>query len=174
MGHLFGGSMLWLMVTSSKRAYVPPGWHRSAATRAPAPTAGHCWPVPPQETLKYTKASLAQSLWGLWILVHTRFCFEPSDYLWQVWGLILNMSLPFLSSCRGFSFALGLGYCVCVCVCVCVIQHSPVNGCSEVICNFGVITGKDECTSFYSDILFIHSLLEKHKSKPQWVIISHW
>ena len=34
-----GGSMVGLMVTSSKRAYAIP---RSAVLRAPAPTAGHC------------------------------------------------------------------------------------------------------------------------------------
>ena len=64
-----GSSIVGLMVTASKRAYVIP---RYAAPRAPAPVEGHCWPVPPQETLKYSKASLAKSLWGL--LVHTRFC----------------------------------------------------------------------------------------------------
>ena len=34
-----GGSMVGLMVTSSKRAYAIP---RSTAPRAPAPVAGHC------------------------------------------------------------------------------------------------------------------------------------
>ena len=34
-----GGSMVGLMVTSSKRAYATP---RSIAPRAPAPAAGHC------------------------------------------------------------------------------------------------------------------------------------
>ena len=34
-----GGSMVGLIVTSSKRAYATP---RSAAPRAPAPAAGHC------------------------------------------------------------------------------------------------------------------------------------
>ena len=33
------------------------------------------------------------------------------------------------------------------------IQHSPVNGCSAASCNFGVLTGKDEHTSFYSIML---------------------
>ena len=33
------------------------------------------------------------------------------------------------------------------------IQHSPVNDCSAVSCNFGVLTGEDEHTSFYSVIL---------------------
>ena len=67
-----GGSMVGLMATSSKRAYATP---RSAAPRAPAPEAGHCWPVPLQETLKPSKAGLAQCLWGL--LVCTRFCLSP-------------------------------------------------------------------------------------------------
>ena len=62
-----GGSIVGLMVTSSKSAYAIP---RSAAPTAPV--AGHCWPVPPQETLKHSKAGLAHSLWSL--LVHTRFC----------------------------------------------------------------------------------------------------
>ena len=55
---------------------------------------------------------------------HTRFClslcgisgswctqgmFEPSEGLWQVWGLILNVISPLLLSYWGFSFALGCG-----------------------------------------------------------------
>ena len=35
--------------------------------------------------------------------------FEPSEHLWQVWGLILNVFLPPLPSCWGFSFAFGCG-----------------------------------------------------------------
>ena len=62
-----GGSIVGLMVTSSKRAYAIP---RSAAPTAPV--AGHCWPVPPQEIFIHSKAGLAQALWSL--LVHTRFC----------------------------------------------------------------------------------------------------
>ena len=42
-------SMVGLMATSSKRVYAIP---RSAVSRAPAPAAGHCSPVPLQETLK--------------------------------------------------------------------------------------------------------------------------
>ena len=61
--------MLGLMVTSSKRAYATP---RSVTPRAPAPVAGHCGYVPPQETFKHSKAGLALSLRGL--LVCTRFC----------------------------------------------------------------------------------------------------
>ena len=47
------------------------------APRAPAPAAGHCWPAPPQEILNHSKTGQTQSLWGLWILVHSRFCLVP-------------------------------------------------------------------------------------------------
>ena len=60
--------------------------------------------------------------------------FEPSEHLWQVWGLILNVISPFISSCWGFSFALGDGVSL-----FGGIQHSPVDGCSAVSCNFGVL-----------------------------------
>ena len=96
-----GSSMVWLMATSSKRAHAVP---RSAAPRAPAPAAVHCWPIPPQ---RHSNTVPSQSLWGLWVLVSIRF--EPSEHLWWVWGLILNGILPLLQSCWGFSFALGCG-----------------------------------------------------------------
>ena len=78
----------------------------------------------------------------------TQGLFEPSEHLWRVWGLILNMILSLLPSCWGFSFALGsriyfFGG----------ILHSPVNGCSAVSCNFGVLSGEDEHTCFCSPIL---------------------
>jgi len=94
------GSVVRLMVTSSKRACAIP---RSAAPRAPARAAGHCWPVPPQEILKHSSGSVSVGSWcpqGL---------SKPSEHLWQVWGLILNAILPLLLSCWGFSFALGRG-----------------------------------------------------------------
>ena len=43
-------SVVGLMVTSSKRAYVTP---QSAAPRAPAPVADHGWPARPKQTLKH-------------------------------------------------------------------------------------------------------------------------
>ena len=74
--------------------------------------------------------------------------FEPSKHLWWVWGLILNAILLLLPSFLGFSFALGPGVSF-----FGGIQHSPVDGFSPVSCNFGVLTGEDEHTSFYSSIL---------------------
>ena len=65
--------------------------------------------MPPQETLRHSKAGLAQSLVGsLGPGVH-KVLVEPSKCLWWVWGLILNTVLPLLLSCWGFSFALGCG-----------------------------------------------------------------
>ena len=97
---LYGG----VNCDSSKRAYAIP---RSAAPRALAPVTGHCWPIPPQETLKHSKAGLTQSLWRL--LVCTTVLFEPSEHLWWVWVLILHGISSLLPSFGGFSFALGHG-----------------------------------------------------------------
>ena len=51
-----GSSMMWLMATSSKRAYAGP---KSAPPRAPVPAAVHCWLVPSQETLKHRSVSVS-------------------------------------------------------------------------------------------------------------------
>ena len=64
---LYGG----LMATSSKRAYAIP---RSAAPKAPAPAAVHCWPVPPQEMLKHSSGSV--SVGSLGPGVH-KLCLSP-------------------------------------------------------------------------------------------------
>ena len=61
------GSMVGLMAASSKRVYAIP---RSTAPRAP----------PPQQSTadryllrRHSNTVLSQSLWGLWVLVHTRY-----------------------------------------------------------------------------------------------------
>ena len=63
---------------------------------------GHCWPIPPQETLK-------TQFWLNLCGVSRSWCaeglFEPFKCLWQAWALILNEISPFLPSCWGFSFA---------------------------------------------------------------------
>ena len=73
--------------------------------------------------------------------------FEPSEHLWRVQCLILNVISPLLPSCWGFSFALGHGVSFSG-----GIQHTPCDGCSVASCNFGVLTGEDEY-EFYSVIL---------------------
>ena len=75
---------------------------------------------------------------------------EPSELLWQVWGLILNMILPILPSCWGFFFARGHGLSF-----FGEMQCSPVDSCSAASCNFAILAGEDERTTFYSAILDI-------------------
>ena len=83
--------------------------------------------------------------------------FEPSECLWGVWGLILNVISPLLQSCWGLSFALGHGVIFCS-----GSQHLPLNGCLAVSCNFGVLAGEHECKSFYSI-----SCVKKKKKKSK-------
>ena len=58
-----GGFMVGLMATSSKRVYAIP---RSTEPRAPAP-------ADPYLRRKQSNRALSLSLWGLWVLVCTRF-----------------------------------------------------------------------------------------------------
>ena len=141
MGHLLGGSTVGLMVSSSSSSSPHAIWARSAATRALVSVEGHYWPVSPQEILKHSKAGLAMPLWGIWFLVHTRFCLSP----------------PNVSGGCGFfcppTVLLGLLLCLWMWGNFYGgIQHSPVNGSSSVNCTFGVLTEEDECKSFYSAI----------------------
>ena len=67
-------SMVGLMATSSKRAYAIPS---STMPRAPAPAAVHCWPVPPQETLKHSSVSVP--VWSLGRGAH-KVCLSPLSF----------------------------------------------------------------------------------------------
>ena len=74
--------------------------------------------------------------------------FEPSEGLWRVWGFDskCDSALPIiLLGLLLYPWKWGIFFGG--------IQHSPIDGCSAVSCNFGVLTGEDEHTSFYSAIL---------------------
>ena len=138
-------------------------WPRSAAARAPVHMAGHCWPVPLQETLKHSNVGLAQSLLGLWC---------AQGFIWALWTSLVDMGFDSkcdfapLPSCWGFSFALEHGVSF-----FGGIQHSPVDGCSAESCNFGVLPGEDEHTSFHSSILkklFFNNGFQVH-SEATWL-----
>ena len=67
--------------------------------------------------------------------------FEPSEHLWQVQGLILNViPSPRPHRRAGASpLPLDMGY---------LFWWEPtfsIDGCSPENCNFGVLTGEDEC-----------------------------
>ena len=98
-----GSSLVELVATSSKRVYAVP---RPTTPRAPAPAAGHFWPIPPQETLKHSSGCL----WGVSGSWCAQGLFESSKCLWQAWGLILSVILPLLPSCWGFPLPLYVGY----------------------------------------------------------------
>ena len=104
----WGQTMVGVMVTSFKRTYA-----RTVVFNAPDPTGCHCRPTHLPEASGHSQASLAQSLMGSLLLSPGSWCsqglYEPSEHLWQLWGLILNVISPLLLSCWGFSFALGRG-----------------------------------------------------------------
>ena len=80
-----GGSVVGLMVTSSKRACVIP---RVCCTQSPGPAAST---ADLYLLRKPSNAVLAQPLWGLWVLVRTRF-------VWVLCALLTVKSLePALS-----------------------------------------------------------------------------
>ena len=112
-----GSSMVGLMATSSKMAYAIP---RLAVPRAPC--------LCSRPLLTHTSAGGTQTLKGRSGPVSVgsphvhKDLFEPSEHLWWVWSLILNVILHLLPSCWGFSFALGHGVSF-----FGGIQHSPVN-----------------------------------------------
>ena len=125
------------MATSSKRAYATlydPGVLQPEPLSPQQATADPC--LCRRQTLKGRSGSV--SLVCLGPGAH-QVLLEPSDHLWQVWGLILNMISSLLPAYWGFSFALGCGVSF-----FGGIQHSLVGGCSAASCNFGVLTGEDE------------------------------
>ena len=73
---------------------------------------------------------------------------EPSECLWWLWGLIVNLISPLLLSCRVFPFTLGCGVCF-----FSGFQHPAVDGCSRTSCDFGALSGGHDHTSCYSAIM---------------------
>ena len=139
--------MVGLIATSSKRAFATRCATRVCCDQSPCPCG---WPLLTRvstgdtQTLKGRSGSV--SVGSLGPGMH-KVLFEPSECLWWVWNLILNVTSPLLLSCLGFSFALGCGVSF-----FGGIQHSPVSGCSAVSCNFAVLTGEDKHMPFYSAI----------------------
>ena len=93
---------------------------------------------------------------GLWVLVCTAF-------VWALWVSLTGR--VFDSKCDFAPPTILLGLLLCPWMWVFYfggIQHSPVDGCSAEMCNFGV---EDKCTSFYSTILdfcnFVTMLLSR-------------
>ena len=96
-------SVVGLMVTSSKRA-MP---HSSLLHPEPLPLRQPIADTDPDPHRRHSETVLSQFLRSLWVLVWTRFVWVLLASLAGM-GLIVNMILPLLPSCWGFS-ALGLG-----------------------------------------------------------------
>ena len=139
----------WLMATTSKRAYAT---SRSTAPKTPTSVAGHCWPIPPQETLKHLKAGLAYLCGVFWC---------AQGFIWAFWASLAGRG--FDSKCDFAPPTVFLGLLLCPGMWGIFfdgIQHSPVVDCSAASCNFGALLGEDESTSFYSVILLGVELLQ--------------
>ena len=122
--------------------------------------------MPPQETLKHSKAGLAKSLWCHGSLWH-KVLFEPSKCLWQIWDLILNVISPLLPSCWSFSLPLGMAYLflvgsnilllMIVHQRVAVLEFSQKKMCTSFyFIIFPIQDGEDVCISFCPAILPVH------------------
>ena len=86
---------------------MPPS---TAAASASVPEAGHCWPTPPQETLKHSQQVWPSLLWGSLLLflgpgAH-KVWLVPSKSFWWVGDLILNLIVSLLRSSCSFTFFL--------------------------------------------------------------------
>ena len=137
------------MVTSSKRTYAIP------KARAPVPATDHCQPISPQEMLKHSSVCLCR-VPGSWC---AQGLFEPSEHLWQVWGLILNKILPLLLSCWGFSFALGHGVSPQSCSSV---AQPPLQHCAAELKDDAVKILKDDAVKVQ------HSICQQIWKTQQW------
>ena len=97
-----GGSMVGLMQPPSRGLM-------------PFPSLLHPEPLPLQQstTNPYPTGDTQTSSVSVSLGVSGPWCaqglFEPSEHLCWVWGFILNMILPLLPPCGGFSFAFGCG-----------------------------------------------------------------
>ena len=94
-----GGSVVGLMVISSKRAYAIP---RSAAPRSPAPEAVHCWPIPHR---RHSNIDLSQSLW-----VSGSWCSQ--SFVWALWASLAGMGIDSKHDFAPPTILLGLLLCI--------------------------------------------------------------
>ena len=120
-------SFIWTIYGGVNGDLLPEGLCHTQiyCTRAPAPAAVYCWPIPLQETPKHSSGSVSVGSLGPGA---DKVCLSPPS-IWPVWGLILNAILSLLQSCWGFSFAVECGVSF-----FGGIQRYPVNGHSAMSC----------------------------------------
>ena len=130
-------------------------WPTSAEPRAPVHVAGHCWPM------SHRRYSNTQRQVWLCLCVDSGSLCEQG-FVWALQeplaGVGFDSKGDFAPPIVLLGHFLDLGHRVSISG---EIQHSPADGCSAVSCNFGVLTGEDDCMSFYSTILFYSILITK-------------
>ena len=101
-------------------------------------------------------------------------------FVWTVWASLTGMGFDSKHDFAPPTVFLRLFLClwvwgiyiyIYIFVCVGGIKYSPVNGCSAASCNFRVLTGEDECKSFYSAILQASVLDPKRTSKHLYMFL---
>jgi len=101
--------MVRLMAISSKRVYATHHVSQVCCSQSPCPQGRPLLTHTSTGDIQIlTVRSGSVSVVPLSPGVHN-ILFKPSECLWLVWGLILNVILPLLPSFWGFSFALGCG-----------------------------------------------------------------
>ena len=147
MGHLFGGSMVGLMVISSTRAYATGCVTQVWCTQSPCPCGRPLLTPTLQETLKHS-----QQVWLSLCGVSGSWCAQ--DFVWALQTFLADMGFDSKCDFTPPTILLGLLlYPYTWSIFLGGVQHPPVDDCSAVSCNFGVLTGENELTSFYSIIL---------------------
>ena len=125
----------------------------------PHPGLLHPEPLPLRQTAadpalhrRRSDTVLAQSLWGLRVLVH-KVCVSSQSVLPDMgFDSKLDFTPPtILLGLLLFPWMWGIFF-------FGGIHHSPVNGCSAENCNFGVLAGENEHMSFYSAILKLQQI----------------
>ena len=142
MGRLLGSSMVGLMATP--RGLMPQAVWPGSCTQSPCP----CSRPLLTRTSEETQTQVWLSLCG----VSGSWCVQ--DFVGVCLGSLVG--IWFDSKCDFAPPTVLLGLLLCLwtwSISFWWTQHSPVDGCSAVSCNFGVLTGEDEHTSFYSAIL---------------------
>ena len=120
---------------------------------APVSVGGHCWPLPPQETLKHSQAGLAASIVGITVPFRGSWCIE--GLVGALQASLSGMRFYFKLDCAPPTFLFQLLLCPWTWGIDFLggIQHSPVDGCSAASCDFCILARENERMSFYSAIL---------------------
>ena len=132
VGCLLNGSLVGLMATSSMRTCNRCRASQVCGNQSLCTHGRLLGPMPPQETLKHLKAGRTQSLVEFLGPGAHKVLFAPSKHLcvyglWSKWNIRPNILLRLLLCPWTWSIFFG------------GIQHSPVDGCSAVSCNFRVL-----------------------------------